>query len=68
MFLCLNKKTNTADIFGSISAIIKNDSLQKTKYPNKFYHIFSRKRKDIFEDENYRIEKKELITASRKKK
>jgi hypothetical protein len=66
MFWYLNKKTNTAEIFGSVSSILKHEKIEDTTYNSKMYECFSRKKLDIFEDETYRIERKEPITAARK--
>ena len=66
MFWYLNKITNTAEIFGSVSSILKHEKIENTTYNSKMYECFSRKKLDIFEDETYRIERKEPITAARK--
>lgn len=66
MFWYLKKTTNTAEIFGSVSSILKHEKIENTTYNSKMYECFSRKKLDIFEDETYRIERKETITAARK--
>jgi len=66
MFWYLKKTTNTAEIFGSVSSILKHEKIENTTYNSKLYECFSRKKLDIFEDETYRIERKEPITATRK--
>jgi hypothetical protein len=68
MFWYLKKTTNTAEIFGSISSILKHEKIENTTYNSKMYECFSREKLDIFEDETYRIERKEPITAARKSK
>lgn len=65
MFWYLKKITNTAEIFGSVSAILKYENIENTTYNSKLYECFSRKKLDIFEDETYRIERKKKITAVR---
>ena len=62
----LNKKTNTAEIFGGVTAFLRNEGLEKTKYRSRLDVCFSIKKLSVFEDENYRIEKKETLTAKRK--
>lgn len=59
----LNKKTNSAEIFGGVTAFLRYKGLENTKYKSRLVECFSRKKLSIFEDENYRIEKKEIITA-----
>ena len=68
MFWYYKKTTNTAEIFGSVSSILKHENIENTTYNSKLYECFSRKKLDIFEDETYRIERKEPITAARKSK
>ena len=65
MFWYLNKKTNTAEIFGGVTAILRHENLEDTEYRSRFDECFSRKKLNIFEDETYRIERKELIKAAR---
>lgn len=65
MFWYLKKTTNTAEIFGSVSSILKHEKIENTTYNSKLYECFSRKKMDIFEDETYRIERKKLIKATR---
>lgn len=60
MFWYLKKTTNTAEIFGSVSSILKHEKIENITYNSKLYECFSRKKLDIFEDETYRIERKEL--------
>jgi len=66
MFWYLKKTTNTAEVFGSVSSILKHEEIENTTYNSKMYECFSRKKLDIFEDETYRIERKEPIIAARK--
>lgn len=61
----LNKNTQAAEIFGSLSSIIKHEKLQKTEYKSRLYECFSRKKLNKFEDDNYRIERREPIRARR---
>jgi hypothetical protein len=68
MFWYLKKTTNTAEIFGSVSSILKHEKIENTTYNSKLYECFSRKKLDVYEDETYRIERKEPITATRKSK
>ena len=66
MFWYLNKKTNNAEIFGGVTAILRHENIEDTEYRSRFYECFSRKKLDVFEDETYRIERKALIKATRK--
>ena len=68
MFWYLKKITNTAEIFGSISSILRHERIKDTSYKSKLYDCFSRKKQNIFEDETYRIERKKPITSVRKSK
>jgi hypothetical protein len=68
MFWYLKKTTNTVEIFGSVSSILKHENIENTTYNSKLYECFSRKKLDVFEDETYRIERKEPIKAARKSK
>jgi len=68
MFWYYKKTSNTAEIFGSVSSILKHEGIENTTYNSKLYECFSRKKLDIFEDETYRIERKDLIVAPRKSK
>lgn len=53
MFWYLNKLTNAAEIFGSISAICENTELK----PDTLYYHFSRMKRSEFENESVRIVK-----------
>jgi len=68
MFWYLKKTTNTAEIFGSVSSILKHEKIKNTTYNSKLYECFSRKKNDVFEDETYRIERKKPITAAQNPK
>lgn len=59
MFWYLNKQTNAAEIFGSISAICENTGL---KLDTLYYH-FSRMKRREFESENIRIVKCQVIRS-----
>lgn len=61
MFWFLNKETNTAAIFGSISAISTKVDINK----NELYYQFSRLKKSEFENEEYRIVKCDVIREIR---
>lgn len=61
-FWFLNKETNTAEIYGGVSAILKHEGIEPT-HKSKLTETFSRKKLDVFEDDIYRIEKKEVITT-----
>ena len=52
-FIYLNKKTNKADIFGSISALCKYTKMK----PDNFYTHFGRLGNVVFENETVRIVK-----------
>lgn len=58
MYWFLNKKTNAAEIYGGITAILRHEKLEKTEYKSRFSETFSRKKLKTFEDDCYRIEKK----------
>ena len=53
MFWLLDKKTNTAGIFGSIIAICNHADLK----PDNLYTVFGRKKLSEYENERYRIVK-----------
>lgn len=59
-FWFLNKKTEQAQIFGSVSAICANTQLK----PDALYWHFTRKKKKEFENESFRIVKTEIIRGS----
>jgi hypothetical protein len=65
-FWFLNKKTNTAKIFGGVSAILKHEGIEPT-YRSRITETFSRKKLNIFEDDVYRIERCEILTTKSKK-
>jgi len=62
----LNKKTNASEIFGGVTALLRHEGLEGSVYRSRLNVCFSVKKLDKFEDENYRIEKKETIKAKRK--
>jgi hypothetical protein len=62
MFWFLNKLTNNADIYGSISAICENTDLK----PDNLYYHFSRMKRKEFENENFRIVKCKVKRISAK--
>ena len=53
MFWYLNKQTNTAEIFGSVAALVKHTGLK----PDNLYRVFSRLKLSEYETEHYRIVK-----------
>lgn len=62
MFWFLNKTTNAADIFGSVSAICVNTDLKK----DTLYYHFSRLKKNEYENEKYRIVKCKPVRSQNK--
>jgi hypothetical protein len=61
MFWFIDKETNIAKIFGSVSAICAKTELQE----NELYYQFSRLKKSEFENEKYRIVKCKVVRALR---
>jgi len=53
MFWYLDKQTNTAEIFGSVKAIVKYTDLK----PDNLYRVFSRLKLSEYENEYCRIVK-----------
>ena len=53
MFWYLDKQTNTAEIFGSVKAIVKHTDLK----PDNIYRVFSRLKLSEYENEYCRIVK-----------
>lgn len=66
MFWYLNKETNTAEIYSGVTALLRDQEIENTEYKSRLENCFSRKKLDKFEDETYRIEKRDLIRAKRK--
>ncbi len=64
MFWFLNKLTNNADIFGSISAICENTGLK----PDSLYYHFSRMKRNEFQNDNFRIVKCQVRRISARPK
>jgi hypothetical protein len=63
-FWFLNKKTNAAEIYGSVSALVKNEGLEEIQ--GKMREDFSRKKLKTFETDSVRIERKDIITTKSK--
>jgi hypothetical protein len=61
MFCLLNKKDNTPEIFGSVSAICAKTELKE----DALYYHFSRLKRTEFENEKYRIVKCKVVRALR---
>ena len=64
-FWFLNKTTNTAKIYGGVSAILKHEEIEQT-HKSRLSEHFSRKKLNAFEDDVYRIERCEVITTKSK--
>lgn len=64
-FWFLNKETNTAKIYGGVSAIIKHEGIEQT-HKSRLTEHFSRKKLNAFEDDVYRIERCEVLTTKSK--
>ena len=59
MFLFIDKKTKTPEIFGSIKAICNHTDLK----PDNLYTVFGRKKLTEYENERYRIVKTDVKRA-----
>jgi len=64
-FWFLNKETNTAKIYGGVSALLKHEDIEPT-HKSKLQENFSRKKLNAFEDDVYRIERCEVLTTKSK--
>ena len=62
-FWYLNKKTDKADIFGSLPILSAFTGLNL----NKLREHFSRKKETVFVDDNHRIEKLDIKTGGKNK-
>jgi hypothetical protein len=61
MFWFLDKQSNTAEIFGSITSLSERTGLKS----ESLYYQFSRMKKQEYEDKNYRIVKCSIIRTKK---